>query len=399
MPGRPACDAEIVRLGRLTVEHPTVAGLAASLVSILEHWTGEIRSAQDASAWMHHGEFAERTEHLAGHLAAIVALADKGRFASSMAVTRTALEHHIIDRLLLLADRYVEIVRPEDPATIDQWEADWAARTEPWTRDVESIERTRNGRALRLVRMGHKVRTAAGEEREQISPYWPALEQYDAFIGHPDAQLHIVQPFDDLDIRVEWASRNQAVYGAFLRWGSLCSNLQLNNLASDAELVQLQAHYAFLSAFTHATKSGYECDRVARPGAPNSAHLFGELALLYVIAVAIAQVDAWSAYVERRPHLLSTLRPEVLSAVNRSGTPLATSGSSLASPRSSTATRRPIGVRGRSCWPDTPPKSGRTISPPTTSATTGTRSNDSRACTPESERRLPASASLPHGAR
>jgi hypothetical protein len=139
------------------VEHPTLAALASSLVSVLERWTGEIRVADGASGWMHHGDFAERTEHLGRHLAAIVALANEGRFASLMAVTRTALEHHIIDRLLLLADRYVEIVRPEDPAVIDQWEADWAAKSGPWTRDVESIERVRNGKALRLVRLGHKV--------------------------------------------------------------------------------------------------------------------------------------------------------------------------------------------------------------------------------------------------
>ena len=266
---------------------------------------------------MHHGQFAERTEHLAIHLAGIVVLAEDGRFTSSMAVTRTALEHHIIGRLLLLADRYVDTVGPEDPALIDQWEADWETKTEPWTREVVSIERVRKGRALRLVRVGHKVRDDAGEEREQISPYWLALEQYDAFLGHPHTQCHIVQPFDELDDRLEWAARNQALYGAFLRWRSLCSNLRLDDLASDVELVQLQVHYAFLSAFTHATSSGYEVNRRARPGSPSARHLFGELALLSVIAIAIAQTDAWTAYAKRRPRLLSTPRPDILRAVDR----------------------------------------------------------------------------------
>ncbi len=220
-------DPDIVQPETLTAEHPTLAGLASSLVSELEHWSGEIRIAEGASAWMHHGQFAERTEHLAGHLSAILILAEEGRFTSSLAVARTALEHHIIDRLLLLADRYVDTVRPEDPALIDQWDADWGTKSEPWTRDVVSIERVSNGRALRLVRAGHKVRDEAGEEREQISPYWLALEQYDAFLGHPDTHPHIVQPYHELDERVEWASRNQALYGAFLRWRSLCSNLRL----------------------------------------------------------------------------------------------------------------------------------------------------------------------------
>lgn len=310
-------DADLVQLETLTAEHPTLGGLASSLVSVLENWSGEIRIAEGASNWMHHGQFAERTEHLASHLAAIVLLAEDGRFTSSMAVARTALEHHIIDRLLLLADRYVVNVRPEDPALIDQWEADWETKTEPWTRDVVSIERVQNGRAIRLVRVGHNVSDNSGEEREQISPYWLALEQYDAFLGHPDTQRHIVQPFDELDDRVEWAARNQALYGAFLRWRSLCSNLRLNDLTSEVELVQLQVHYAFLSAFTHATSSGYEVNHRARPGSPSARHLFGELALLYVIAITIAQTDAWTAYAKRRPHLLLTPRPDILRAVDR----------------------------------------------------------------------------------
>ena len=67
--------------------------------------------------------------------------------------------------------------------------------------------------------------------------------------------------------------------------------------------MQLQVHYAFLSAFTHATSSGYEVNRRARPGSPSSRHLFGELALLYTIAIAIVQTDAWVAYAKRRPQI------------------------------------------------------------------------------------------------
>jgi hypothetical protein len=143
--GAPTRDPDIVQPETLTAEHSTLAGLASSLVSVLEHWSGEVRIVEGASAWMHHGQFPERTEHLAGRLAAILVLAEEGRFASSMAVARTALEHHIIDRLLLLPDRYVAIVRPEDPALIDGWEAEWRTKRQPWTRDVVSIERVRNG--------------------------------------------------------------------------------------------------------------------------------------------------------------------------------------------------------------------------------------------------------------
>ena len=60
---------------------------------------------------------------------------------------------------------------------------------------------------------------------EQISPYWVAMEHYDAFLGHPDVQ-NLDRPSVRLhDEREIWAKRNQALYGALLRWGSICSNL------------------------------------------------------------------------------------------------------------------------------------------------------------------------------
>ncbi len=304
-------------LDGLRREHPTLTRHVDDLVRRLSNWSDELKAAPNGSVWLHHTEFAERTEHLAGHFGGVLEAADGARFPSALSVARTALEHHVIDRLLLLADRYVEVVRPDDPADVDQWERDWVAKSEAWTRDVESIERTRDGKALRLVRSGHSVRDDAGDERERISPYWVTLEHHDAFLGHPNLQSQIVRPFDDPDERVKWAQRNQALYAAYLKWNSLCANLELNKLASPADLLQLQVHYAFLSAFTHATKSGYEVgQRGAIPNAPTSSHVSGELALLYVAAIAVAQVDAWDTYISRRPQLLLPLRHELRAQVD-----------------------------------------------------------------------------------
>ncbi|HZA87730.1 MAG TPA: hypothetical protein VE466_12710 [Acidimicrobiales bacterium] len=276
-----------------------------------------MRPAPGANAWTHHGDFAARTEQLAGHLEATLALAEEGRFPSALALARTALEHHLLDRLLLLADRYEEIVRPPEPELLEEWEQAWAQKTERWTWDVGSIERVRSGKALRLVRLGHKVLDNAGKVREQISPYWVAMEHYDAFLGHPDVQALTVRPFDSLDERELWARTNQAIYGAFLRWGSICWNLELSELASRAEIVQLQVHYAFLSAFTHATKSGFEVDRRPFPNSPPASHVMGELALLYVATIAISEVKSWAAYVGRRVHLLAPLGSTTTDLVTR----------------------------------------------------------------------------------
>jgi hypothetical protein len=159
----------VVRLANLTTEHPTLAATAAELLAHVDRWSDEVLPAQSASAWVHHGEFARRTEQLPGHLEGTLALAEEGRFPSAFAVARTALEHHLLDRLLLLADRYEEIVRPSDPELVEDWEQAWMQKTEQWTRDVVSVERVRNGRALRLVRLGHKMRDDAGNVRADLA--------------------------------------------------------------------------------------------------------------------------------------------------------------------------------------------------------------------------------------
>jgi hypothetical protein len=288
------------------------------LLPPLQNWRGQVVATPGSNTWLHHAEFAERTEQLAGHLNAILRLAEESRFASAMVIARTALEHHLIDRLLLLADRYVEIVRPQEPADIEQWERDWAAKTEPWTQDVAQVERVRGGKALRLVRLGHSVRDSNGIEQENISPYWVALDQHDAFLGRPATQLNLARPFDDPDESVKSARRNQAIYEAFLKWGSLRSNLELSDLTSPFDLLQLEVHYTFLSAFTHATKSGYELDRrSALPNSPNAMHVFSELALLYVAVIAVAQIDTWVAYMKRRPQLLMKPSRAVLDRADR----------------------------------------------------------------------------------
>jgi hypothetical protein len=384
--GLRSCDACGVRFTNLTTEHPTLGATATRLVGLLGRWSAEVRPATGASSWTHHRDLAERTAQLASHLEATLVLAEDAWFPSAFVVARTALEHHLLDRLLLLADRYEEIVRPPDQELLDELEQAWSQKTEQWTPDVVSVERVRNRKALRLVRLGHKVCDDAGNVREQISPYWVAMEHYDAFLGHPDVQALTVRPFDTLDEREVWAKRNQALYGAFLRWGSICSNLELSQLALRAEIVQLQVHYAFLSAFAHATKSGYEVDRRPYPNSPPASHVLGEVVLLYVATIAVSELRSWAVYLDTRPHLLAPLSSTIIELRVAPPMSSATSGSSEDTPSRSTTARRPTVERTRSFWPVSPARSNLRSCSPTTSATTQTPSTASNACTPASER-------------
>jgi hypothetical protein len=56
-----------------------------------------------------HTKFAERSRHLADHLRAAMLLSDHGHYASALVTIRTARDHHLIDRLLSLADRSVQV--------------------------------------------------------------------------------------------------------------------------------------------------------------------------------------------------------------------------------------------------------------------------------------------------
>ncbi|HVV37558.1 MAG TPA: hypothetical protein VHC63_13190 [Acidimicrobiales bacterium] len=294
----------------LEAEHPTLATSAFGLVALLEHWQSHIAAKTDASAWMQDLEFAARTERLAGHLRAVLNLASAELFPSALVVCRTALEHHVLDRLLLLANRYRLDFPTDADEDRDRLLAEWEAQEGDWTKQVESLAPTKRG--LRLVRRGHAVINPEGDVVEQISPYWLAMEHYDALAGHPSTQEQLLRPFRELEDSVKWAKTSQQLYSEYFKWGALCDNLELNDLASADEILQLQVHYRFLSAFTHATNTGYNvAHRDVRPNSPSATHLLSELALLYVAVVASAQIDTWAAFLAKRSERLRPLGAEV----------------------------------------------------------------------------------------
>lgn len=296
-----------MELPRVAAEHPTLTSTALDTIVVLRELPSLIHPAAGAASWMQHHDFAERTQDLADHLRAALVLAESGLFPSALAVTRTALEHHLLDRLVLLADRYEETITPEDSAKIDQWEQEFAIKSEAWTHDVTSFTRTKDRRRAKVVRMGYAVTDDAGNVNERVSPYWVALERYDPFTGHPDHQASTARPFSTVEQVEAWARENQQLYSAFLRWGSICSNLQLSTLVRPDELLHLHVHYIFLSAFAHGTNGRRHAMVRGRMDGPSLGHVLGELVLLYTIAIGLAEIRSWDTFIERRPQLLTPL--------------------------------------------------------------------------------------------
>ena len=113
----------------LRAEHPTLASVAFEMLDLISDISNLVHPAPEGSVWMQHIEFADRSEELAEHLRSALLLSESRLFPSALAVTRTALEHHLLDRLLLLADRYEETIRPVDFTQIEQWEREHADKS------------------------------------------------------------------------------------------------------------------------------------------------------------------------------------------------------------------------------------------------------------------------------
>ena len=91
-------------VGNLSEEHGSLETLARrSVLALLEIRDSLTPATEQGSVWMQHFDFAERAGDLAEHLNAALTLADQALYASSLALVRTALEHQVLDELLLLA--------------------------------------------------------------------------------------------------------------------------------------------------------------------------------------------------------------------------------------------------------------------------------------------------------
>jgi hypothetical protein len=72
-------------------------------------------------------------------------------------------------------------------------------------------------------------------------------------------------------------------------------------------MVQSGARKCLLSAFAHATNSGYEIGQRSLPGRPTAHHIATELALLYAGTIAVNEMEVWRHYISELAHLIAEL--------------------------------------------------------------------------------------------
>ena len=73
---------------------------------------------------MQHVDHAKRAGQLANHLRSVLVLSDARLYPSALVVVRAALEHHLMDRLILLANRHIVTYTKAKKKDAARWETD-----------------------------------------------------------------------------------------------------------------------------------------------------------------------------------------------------------------------------------------------------------------------------------
>lgn len=282
-------------------DHGTLPACAERCLSRVEGLEG--LSDHGDTMHMQHVDHARRARQLADHLRAVLALSDAGRYSSALVVVRAALEHHLMDRLIFLAKRYVVTYTGVKKADGAAWEAKLRAAQAGGQSDIATWWWDDSG--MNVVRRGlHSARSKKGRG-QTISPYYFRVGDYDPFTGGNKHAGELARPFWTKADREEWAAEAAAAWKTLFVHRRVLQALRVNRLLPSAEAVQVDVHYAFLSAFAHPSARGYEAiygrDSPERMGSFD--HYASELALLYVITIAAAELDIFARMARRPPRL------------------------------------------------------------------------------------------------
>jgi hypothetical protein len=251
-----------------------------------------------------HTEHAERCRILANHLSAMLTLCGSRHYVAGLVVARTALEHHLLDRLVFLANRWLQVeqgIKTTGLAAENARLANLKATTRPdivkWWWDPKPA-------VMKVLIRGLFQEGKLGRG-PTISPYWMHIDQYDPFTLPDALSKRLAVGFR---IASESAKHHEEQYRRRVRYftyGRLRENLDLNGLLRPRLGEQVDIHHAFLNAFVHASKSAYE--RVHGHNFPSNIGLFdhyaSELILLYVIVIGAAELEAFGRMSRRRPNV------------------------------------------------------------------------------------------------
>lgn len=282
-------------------DHETLPAHAERMLARLEALHG--LSEHGDAMHMQHVDHAKRARQLADHLRAVLALSDGLHYPSALVVVRAALEHHLMDRLIFLANRYVETYAGVTKKGLRKEEARLAALQAGDRPDIERWWWDDSGMNV-VVRGLHSARSKKGRG-QIISPFYFRIDDFDPFTGGKKHAANLASPFWRKAHREEWAAKAATTWRSYFVHQKVLKALGANHLLPGRLAMQVDVHYAFLSGFAHPSKRGYEAihgrnfpDRIG-----SFDHYASEIALLYVTTIAAAEIEIFGRMARRAPRL------------------------------------------------------------------------------------------------
>jgi hypothetical protein len=264
---------------------------------------------------MQHMDHAKRVRQLAHHLRAVLLLTDARHYASAFVVVRAALEHHLMDRLIFLATRYIVVVKGAKKTDSPSWDIRLAAAQASDRPDIERWFWDAAG--LNVVYRGLRSNRSKKGRGRILSRYYFEVDRYNPFAGPRQHSGRLAAPFWQKKHIQDWADESAAAWRYLFRHDAVMKALGVNRLLAGQQ-VQVAVHYGFLSAFAHPSKAGYEAifggntpDRMGQFD-----HYASELLLLYVIVLAAAEIEVYGRMARRDPPLVLSDWKDVQSDVH-----------------------------------------------------------------------------------
>ncbi|WP_285730004.1 hypothetical protein [Nocardiopsis sp. ATB16-24] len=222
-------------------------------------------------------------------------------YAPAFSVLRSCMEHVLVDKLIFLGQRYVQVFSEIDDETWSRWQAERNSG-EAW-QNVASWRRS-NKRNVRVLFEGLHSKSEKEEERQTIGIHYFLLNEYSPFVAPPSEQEYFDDGVTDATMRRDHAVHNKSLYETYLRWLSVKESLKENGFADGESVRALDVHYRFLSAFVHPNTDATRLLYGNRTWEwPSYDHYSSELVLLYVIVLSVEETRNFLKMADNSPRV------------------------------------------------------------------------------------------------
>ncbi len=212
-----------------------------------------------------YSDYFEIANYQLGSLDSVMLLANNKRYREAFVVLRTELEHMMLFKLMTRGNRYFLLFKKykgdSDEVAIQKLNKQIAEdkRNGKKTSALRAAKYPTDG-VVKVIYQGPFVN---GERRKgNLVPYYLNLyKNFDpeaAFLNEGDYFRYLHQTLARVDIANKRKAENKYLYTHYMSYRALLHSLQLNRLFTKPQITRLEAHYNFLSEFTHPTEKSME---------------------------------------------------------------------------------------------------------------------------------------------